>query len=59
MTTREEQIRLKYSQEFANHLTKMLDNATSGSVLLSVSERLILIDEINRYFGLLISEINE
>lgn len=55
---REERIRLKYSQELANHLSKMLDKATSGRVFLSTSEKLILIDEINHYFGLLICEIN-
>jgi len=54
---REENIKIKYAQDFANHLTKMLSHATSGQVLLSVSEKLILIDETKRYFDLLTKEL--
>ena len=48
----------KYSESLADHLLNMAKVYTKGYINPSISDRLIIIDEISKYLTNMISELN-
>jgi hypothetical protein len=48
----------KYSESLADHLLDMANVYTKGYVNPSISDRLIVIDEISKYLNSMVDELN-